>query len=162
MASSEAVRFSGHGGRIGMAGAALFVAIAIWLGAYASGAAPWLGYASVKSSSIGAGPISIIGETGSHATFGLDTFYFFAGQEIVIEYEAEIAAGSLWFHVFRPFDGTLGDGMTHYVTKSGAGTWTARIPESGLYAINIEPSPARGAGRGWDLSYSVWWGARPA
>ena len=63
MANSETAAFSGHGGRIGMAGAALLVAFAIWLGAYASGAVPWLGYASVKSSSMGVGPISIIGET---------------------------------------------------------------------------------------------------
>ena len=81
MATRRRLRFSAHGGRIGMAGAALLVALAVWLGAYASGAAPWLGYASVKSASMGAGPISIIGETGSHATFGVDTFYFLAGQE---------------------------------------------------------------------------------
>jgi hypothetical protein len=48
------------------------------------------------------------------------------------------------------------------VTQTEAGVWTYRVPKSGLYTISIGPSLTQGAGHGYDLSYSVWWGARPA
>jgi hypothetical protein len=161
--SASDTALSTHGRvRIGFGAAVLLVgAFVVWLAAYANGSVPWLGYAWATRTSHGAGPIGIIGETNAGTSFGIDTFIFLKGQEIVIDYDAEITAGSLWFHVFRPFDATLGDGAYHYVTASGKGAWATRIPETGLYTINIEPSAARGAGRGYDMRYTVWWGARP-
>jgi hypothetical protein len=143
------------GGFLGLLGA-----VGLWLAAYFTGFSPWLGYAWLSRSSFGVGPIGIIGENGSGTDIGLDEFLFFDGQEIVIDYDVEIRAGSLWFHVFKPFDGRLGDGETHYVTESGAGVWTMPVRETGIYHITIEGSPTRGPGRGWDVDYKVWWGAR--
>jgi hypothetical protein len=34
------------------------------------------------------------------------------------------------------------------------------VPATGIYTVLIGPSVARGAGRGYDISYSAWWGAR--
>lgn len=144
--------------------ASLFFGAAVigWAGAYFSGAWPWLGFASLARSSHGAGAITIVGETRMGTEYGFDEFVFFEGQEIVIDYDAEIHAGSLWFHVFQPWDGVLGDGTTHYVTSSGKGQWTMRVPETGYYHITVEPSVVRGKGKGWDMAYTAWWGARPA
>jgi hypothetical protein len=138
------------------------VLVAAWLAAYASGAYPWLGHASWTRRSTTLGGLTIAGEERLGWQSGLDDFLFVRGQEVVIAYEADIRAGSLWFHVFRPLDGLLGDGSTHYVTKSGRGEWTMPVEETGYYHVNIEPTVVRGAGKGWDLSYSVSWGARPA
>ena len=154
---------SGPAKRIGFGALAfLALALALWILAYATGAFPWLGYAWLNDKSMGAGPITVIGRTSYGTSFGIDEFLFFEGQEIVIDYDADIRAGSLYFYVFQPFDGTLGDGAWHYVSRSGAGTWTTRIPETAIYTIVMDPTVANGAGRGWDMSYSVRWGARPA
>jgi hypothetical protein len=154
---------SGPAKRIGFGALAFLVlAFTLWILAYATGAFPWLGYAWLNDKSMGAGPITVIGRTSYGTSFGIDDFLFFEGQEIVIDYDADIRAGSLYFYVFQPFDGTLGDGVSHYVARSGAGTWTKRIPKTAIYTIVIEPTVASGAGRGWDMSYSVRWGAWPA
>ncbi len=140
----------------------LFVVLAVaWLAAYASGAYPWLGHASWTRRSTSLGGLTIAGEERMGWETGLDEFLYVRGQEIVIAYDADIRTGSLWFHVFRPFDGLLADGATHYVTKSGSGEWTMPVEETGLYHVTIEPTVVRGAGKGWDLSYSASWGARP-
>ena len=110
----------------------------------------------------GVGPIGIIGETRVGTTIGATDFLFFEGQEVVIAYDADIRTGSLWFHVFQPFDGELGDGTYRYVTESGSGEWTVPIRKTAIYHITVDASPARGKGRGWDLYYTAWWGARPA
>jgi hypothetical protein len=133
-----------------------------WLASYATGVWPWLGFASLTRKSISAGNITIAGESRRGLDFGFDDFLLFEGQEVVIDYDADVRLGSLWFHVFRMWDGELGDGSGHYVSESGKGTWTARIPSTGLYHITIEGSPTRGKCCGWDLSYDVRWGARPA
>lgn len=144
-------------------GAALFGVLALgWLAAYATGLSPWIGHASLTRRSTALGGLAIAGEERAGWEGGPDDFWFFRGQEVVIAYEAEIRAGSLRFHVYRPFDGTLGDGPSHHVTESGKGEWTMPVERTGYYHVAIEPSVARGAGRGWDLSYSVKWGARPA
>jgi hypothetical protein len=144
--------------------AAAIVALLLvaWLGSYASGAWPWLGWASLTRSSFGAGNLTIVGENRRGLDLGFDDFVFFEGQEIVVEYDAVVRRGSLWFHVFRLWDGELGSGETHYVSETGKGTWTARVAKTGLYHVTIEGSPTRGECCGWDLSYDVKWGARPA
>ncbi|MFN2427054.1 MAG: hypothetical protein ABR587_11485 [Candidatus Binatia bacterium] len=143
-------------------GAVLLVAVIVgWAGSYASGVWPWIGYAWLERSSFGAGNIRIIGEDRVGTQLGFDNFVFFEGQEIVIEYDVEIRRGSLWFHVFQPFDGKLGDGTTHYVTTSGRGTWTMPVTKTGYYHVTIEPSVTRGPGVGFEMGYTAKWGARP-
>lgn len=151
------------GRQIGLTGVTLLVAaFGLWAAAYFSGVWPWLGYASAARSSFGAGPVSVIGQQGVGGSYGLEDFLFIKGQEVVIEYDTEIQAGSLSFHVFQPFDGVLGDGVLHHVTESGAGTWSWRVPKTGIYTVLIQPSVLHGAGSGYDLRYSAWWGARRA
>jgi hypothetical protein len=151
------------GRRLSWTGATLFAAaFGLWAAGYLSGAWPWLGHASMSRSSFSIGPVGIAGEDSTGGSTGLQDFLYLKGQEIVIEYDADIRTGSLSFHVFQPFDGVLGDGVMHYVTKSGAGAWTWRVPKTGIYTILIAPSVVRGAGRGYDMSYSAWWGARQA
>jgi hypothetical protein len=143
--------------------AAFLLAILVgWGASYLSGAWPWLGYASCTRSSFGAGGLTIVGENRRGIEFGPDDFLFFEGQEIAIDYDVEVRAGSLWFHVFQPWDFALGDGPSHYVDASGKGTWTMRVPKTAIYHITIEPSPVHGPGSGWDLTYTVYWGARAA
>jgi hypothetical protein len=134
--------------------------LAGWLAIYGSGLWPWLGFVNMTRSSFGAGNLTIVGENRRGVDIGLDDFLFFEGQEVVIEYDAEVRKGSLWFHVFRMWDGELGEGSTHYVSESGKGTWTAPIAKTGLYHVAIEGSPTRGECCGWDLSYHATWGAR--
>ena len=150
----------GNGRRFAAAAILAVLAIILYGAAYFTGLAPWLGFAWLKRDSFGAGPLTIIGEDRIGTSFGVETFLFFKGQEIVVDYDADIRAGSLWIYVYKPYDGNLGDGTATYVSESGAGRWTLPIADTGIYHVTIGPSPARGAGRGWDLSYRAWWGAR--
>jgi hypothetical protein len=162
MLASEPAYSTGRRGQIGFAAAAFGVfALGAWAVAYASGAFPWLGYAWMTRSSDSLGPIKVVGETRSGTKLGAGTFLFFSGQEVVVDYDAEIRAGSLWLYVYEPFDGVLGDGVWEYVTASGHGVWRVPIKKTGIYTVVVEPSPVKGAGTGWDLSYRAWWGARP-
>jgi hypothetical protein len=87
--------------RIGVgAGGAFAVGLLVWLAVYASGVFPWLGYTSLQKSSFGAGPFSVIGEDSAGTEWGLSTMFFLKGQEIVIDYDADIRAGSLWLYVY--------------------------------------------------------------
>ena len=162
------VLFGDHGSRtsskqIGWTGSIVLVAaFGLWAAVYVSGVWPWLGYASASRSSFGIGPVGVVGEDSAGGSYGLSDFLFIEGQEIVIEYDADIRSGSLSFHVFRPFDGVFGDGVMYYVTESSAGAWTWRVPETAIYTVLIEPSVVRGAGRGYDMRYSACWGARKA
>jgi hypothetical protein len=161
MSLSAIVSSGAWRGHLGAGAAAvLLFCLGVWAVAYGAGAFPWLGYAWISRSSFGAGPVGIIGETSAGTELGFSTFLFFKGQEITVAYDADIKAGSLGFYVYRPYDGTLGDGVSHYVTESGAGEWSMPVPATGIYHITIEPSPAKGAGRGYDLIYTAWWGAR--
>ena len=162
MSLSETINSASFRARVGVGIGAVFVAfLTFWIVGYATGAFPWLGYAWLARSSIGGpGPISIIGETRMGSDFGVSTFLFFKGQKVVIAYDADIRAGSLFLYVYQPFDGTLGDGVSRYVTTSGAGEWSVPITRTAIYHITVEASPVKGAGRGWDMSYTAWWGAR--
>jgi hypothetical protein len=134
--------------------------LALWALAYFSGVFPWLGYAWQKRDTFGVGPITVVGEDRAGARWGVSTFAFLKGQEIVVDYDADIRAGSLRFYVYDMTKSGQGAGAAHFVTETGAGVWTYRVPQTGVYAILIEPSVLHGVGRGYDVTYSVWWGAR--
>src|SRR5687768_18347126 len=118
------------GAKAAAAGALVMIGVAGWAAAYAFGLFPWLGYAWLKRDWESSGRIFPSAETRIGTSFGLSTFLFFEGQEIVIDYDAEIRAGALWFYVYRPFDGELDDGVAHYLTRSGAGTWTTKVAKT--------------------------------
>jgi hypothetical protein len=152
---------SGLGKRAGIGAFGVVVAVfVLWAALYVTGLFPWLGYAWLKQESFGAGPVTIVGEDQAGTSFGPSTFFFLKGQEIVVDYDATIRTGSLWFYVFDLTKAGQAAGSSHYVTQSGSGVWTYRIPRNGLYKISIDASVVKGAGRGYDLSYRVWWGAR--
>ena len=145
--------------RLGVGVAAVF---ALWLGSYALGLFPWLGYANMDRRSLGVGPNHfIIGEdkVGS-LSLGPQTFVFVEGQTIVVSYDADIRRGCLWMSVWHILDHSKNAHVFQCVTTSGQGEWTVPIKRTGLYRIFINSSPTKGNRPGWDLTYSVWWGAR--
>jgi hypothetical protein len=121
---------------------------------------PWLGYASLTSTWTSHGPLVPSPESRYGTSFGIDRFLFFRGQEAFVEYDADIRAGSLYLYVFSPWDRKLGGGQASYVTASGSGEWTVPIHKTGFYVVVIHPTTVRSDDSGWDISYSVRWGAR--
>lgn len=132
----------------------------LWAAAYVASVFPWLGYEHRSRSSIMQPPAGVIGESKSGFGLGISNFLFFKGETIVVDYDADIRRGCLWMQVWHIFKDDLGDAADNCVTQSGKGEWTLRVPETGIYEIMIDGSPTRGAGRGWDMDYTVWWGAR--
>lgn len=144
-------------------GLGFVAALMSWLGLYALGLFPWLGYAAMDRSSVGIGPNHfIIGEdkTGGAFSFGPQSFVFVQGQTIVVSYDADIRRGCLWMQVWHMLDHTKDAHVSQCVTASGRGEWTVPVKETGLYRIFIDSSPIKGNRPGWDMTYSVWWGAR--
>jgi len=100
--------------------------------------------------------------TSSGGGFGLKFMLFFEGQTFHADYEAKIREGALRIGILETF-GPIG-AKPHFVesvAESGAGRVTFRIPRTGLYSIYFNGSvlgKARRAG-GYDVSYSVRWGA---
>jgi hypothetical protein len=124
---------------------------------------PWLGYETITRSSLGVGPNHfIIGEDRTHGSFsfGPRTFVFVQGQTIVVSYDAEIRRGCLWMHVWHIFHHAKDEHVSQCLTESGQGEWTVPVIETGLYRIFVDSSPIKGRRPGWDMTYSVWWGAR--
>lgn len=130
--------------------------IALWVIAYFSGAYPYLGYKS-KHEQSGMG----IGQS-SGTALGPGTFYFFRGQTIFVNYEAEITSGSLWIYV-KPYgfgEKRWQGALNRHIVTSSSGRLTYAVPKSGLYVISVKPSVTAGAGRGYDMRYSASWGAQ--
>jgi len=100
--------------------------------------------------------------TKSGGGFGLKHMLFFKGQTFFADYRAEIREGSLRIGILETF-GEIGK-KPHFVERiaqSGAGRVTYVIPETGLYTIYFNGSVLGGRrGAGYDVSYSVSWGAR--
>jgi hypothetical protein len=149
--------------RLGFALSALALfAVGFWGTGYALGVVPWLGYAAMSERWQSAGVAVPSGSTSAGTRFGFDTFLFFKGQEVFVDYTADIRAGSMLLGVYNPLDGNLEDGVWAHVTESGAGVWRVPIKQTGLYKISIAPSVVKGPGRGYDVSYRLAWGARRA
>ncbi len=136
-----------------LAGGAVIACLLLWLGGYAAGLWPWLGYASQSTRTLGVGglPVGRIGD--GQTRLGFATFYYFAGQTIVVDYDATIGSGCLSLHVWR----IGGEDDNRCVETSGKGEWTAPVTQSGLYHVFATP---RTEGGGSAMSYSLWWGAR--
>jgi len=146
-----------------LAGVAVIAGLVLWVVLYATGIWPWFGYESWTRSSIAVGPGHfIIGEdrAGGSTGFGLGTFVFFKGQTIVVSYDVTIRRGCLWMHVWHLWDHGPNKSVTQCVATSGQGEWTVPVGATGFYAIIIDPSVIKGPGPGYDMDYTVWWGAR--
>jgi len=133
-----------------------------WLATFAAGLTPWLGTASVSTSSFGlpggSKLFSVIGHDESSSSFGLDTMLLFSGQEFFVRYETEIRRGMLVIS-FGPPLRTAASTQYRYVRTNGAGEIAFQVSRTGLYEVRHDASPD---GRGYDLDYRVSWGARPA
>ena len=70
-------------------------------------------------------------------------------------------SGALWLTV-RPSgfgDEVWRDALSRHVTSDDRGHLTYRVPKTGVYEIGIDPTTAAGRGSGYDLTYTVTWGA---
>jgi hypothetical protein len=141
-------------GRVAGPVALFVVAGLVLLGVgYAAGLINTLGYEkrTVTFSGYGTG-------SKSGGGVGLKHMVFFEGQSFFAKYDAVVREGSLRIGILKAF-GPIGD-KPHFVKAvelSGRGEVTYRIPETGVYSIYFEGSPS---GRGYDLSYTMRWGAR--
>lgn len=95
--------------------------------------------------------------TGSGGGFGLKEMLFFEGQTAFVEYDVEIRAGAFRLVIDKYLAGLDSPRHTEEITSSGSGEATFRIPETGIYSFRFTGSPR---GNGYDLSYTVSWGAR--
>ena len=133
---------------------ALIVACAVVFAAagYAIGLFQTLGYEnrSISFSGYASG-------ASSGGGFGLKRMLFFEGQTFFADYNAEIREGTLRIGILKTLGGLGAPHHVAVVSSSGEGTTTYRIPETGIYSIYFDGSPS---GNGYDLSYSVRWGAR--
>ncbi len=152
------------GGRIELGGGT-FAAVGVvglvvigWLAAYLSGLAPWLGTMDKSYRNLPVGGLTVAGGTSSGTTFGPTAFAFLAGQEVYVDYDIDLRRGAVLINVLEYA------GMEHVlwqtVSTSGSGTVAVRIPRTGLYHIDIEPTVVGGVGQGYDVDISAVWGAR--
>lgn len=95
--------------------------------------------------------------TSAGGGLGLKRMFFFEGQTYFAEYNAEIREGTLRVGILKTLSGPGGPHHVKVVSSDGAGETAYRIPETGMYSIYFTGSPS---GNGYDLSYSVRWGAR--
>ncbi|NNG04206.1 MAG: hypothetical protein HKM95_08905 [Inquilinus sp.] len=153
------------GGSAGVRGGGLVAGIAtqicallLWSGAYHTGLAPWLGFVDKIYSNIAAGPVTVAGRGESGMALGPKTFFFLAGQDVVVDYEVEIRRGALLIRVFE--FSRLDHALYREIAVSGSDTEAVRLDRAGLYSIELEPTVGGGAGAGFDIDLSARWGAR--
>ena len=124
---------------------------------YQAGMLETLGY---ESKSIKGGGFT---STQSGSSLGLKTMYFFKGQTVFVDYEAEVKAGSLWIKFYGLTSMLDADTwLRHKVESTKKGTATFVVEESGWYRLDWEgtvlgESPA---GSGYDIDYTLTWGVR--
>jgi hypothetical protein len=63
-------------------------------------------------------------------------------------------------HVWHLLDHSKNAHVSKCVATSGHGEWRVPIKKTGLCRIFINSSPIKGNRPGWDMTSSVWWGAR--
>jgi hypothetical protein len=146
-----------------MAGIAVAAGLVLWAVLYATGVWPWFGFEAWTRRSVAVGPGQlIIGEdrAGGSTGFGFSTFVFFKGQTIVVSYDVTIRRGCLWMQVWHLGDHGPNESVSQCVAASGEGEWTVPVGATGFYAIIIDASVTKGPGPGYDMDYTVWWGAR--
>ena len=124
---------------------------------YQTGVFETLGY---ESKSIKGGGFT---STKSGMSLGVTTMYFFKGQTVFVDYDAEVKAGSLWIKVY-PLTAMLDADawLRHKVESTEKGTANFEVEKSGWYRLDwdgtvLGKSPA---GSGYDIDYTLTWGVR--
>ncbi|HEX6843179.1 MAG TPA: hypothetical protein VF113_16715 [Stellaceae bacterium] len=138
-----------------LVGIALMTGMVLWVAAFTTGLCPWLGYTSQSRRSVNIGGLPVAEMSSGRVRLGFGTFVFFAGQTIVLAYDARISDGCMSMHVWRISDRSAD--FDQCVKTSGKGEWTVPVTETGLYHIFVTSRPIQGR---WDMSYAVWWGAK--
>lgn len=146
------------GGRVAGPLALLMVVGLVFAGAaYAAGLITTLGYESRHVTFSG-----FANGTKSGGGFGLKRALFFEGQTFFAHYDVKVREGSLRIGILETF-GPIGD-KPHFVesiTTSGSGEVSYQIPKTGIYSIYFDGSVLGDTqGKGYDIAYSVRWGAR--
>ncbi len=124
---------------------------------YQTGMFETLGY---ESKSIKGGGFT---STQSGVSLGVTTMYFFKGQTVFVDYDAEVNAGSLWIKFYNVASMLDADAwLRHKVESTGTGTASFAVEESGWYRLDwdgtvLGKSPA---GSGYDIDYTLTWGMR--
>lgn len=140
-------------------GLALGLFFCAWALLYLTGRFPYLGYKSNTETfnSMVDNPSHLGWTTSTGLDAWPETFFFFAGQEVFIEYRVDVRRGSLWLFV-RPL-ASWDSATQERITSSGHGRLVHRVVRTGLYYVVAQPSNARGPGRGYDITYTATWGA---
>ena len=131
-------------------------AIFMLAAALGTGAIQTLGYESRSKKFHG------FSSTGNGYALGFKQFYYRAGQEFFAKYDVDIRTGALDIRLRKSWAPMDGPAFRETILEDGQGEVTFRIPESGFYTARFEGS-VLGADRsasGYDLSYTVTWGAR--
>jgi hypothetical protein len=140
---------------VGIAG--LVVTLPLVAALYMTGLVNTLGVAAA-SESYGGGFTSDTAEF----SLGLSRFYFLEGQEVYFDYDVTVDNGAMRFGLMHI--GALANGLHDYkdVYRSGTGTVSFRVRESGFYRtyFNGWPGARKKKKRGYEVSYNVTWGVR--
>lgn len=151
------MNFSLSGKQTGAVAGFALAALLIVVAGYFSGLIQTLGYESRTVAYHGLASSSKAG-----GGFGLKRMVFFKGQTFFATYDVEVREGSFRIGILDTF-GPIGN-KPHFVeslTANTNGEVTYQIPKTGIYSIYFEGSVLGGnKGDGYDVSYSVRWGAR--
>ncbi|MCC7049881.1 MAG: hypothetical protein IT562_24450 [Alphaproteobacteria bacterium] len=141
------------------AGLTLGLLVGVWALLYLTGLFPYLGYKSNTETfdSMFDNPSHLGWTASTGLDVGPETFLFFAGQEVFIDYRVDVRRGSLWLYV-RPYV-SWNSATQEHITASGHGRLVHRVASTGLYYVVAQPSNARGPGSGYDITYTATWGA---
>ena len=97
------------------------------------------------------------GSSSTGGGFGLKHMLFFEGQTFFVNYDVEIREGTLRLGILKTLGGSGAPHHVDVISSNGSGETAYQIPETGIYSIFFDGSPSA---NGYDVSYSVRWGAR--
>ena len=152
------------GGQVEIGGPKLFVVmgigvvlVVVLLAAYRFGLISTLGY---ESKTIHTGSNAFV-STKAGTSIGPKTLFFFEGQEVTVTYDADVKRGALVIRMYR-MTAPMKPDPDHRVKIDEGGPGIARFPirKTGLYKLEIEGTVlgADPSTRGYEISYSVYWG----
>ena len=94
-------------------------------------------------------------------SLGLKTMYFFKGQTVFVDYDAEVNAGSLRISFYNLASMLDADAwLRHKVESTEKSTASFTVEESGWYRLDWDGSVLGNspAGSGYDIDYTLTWG----
>jgi len=143
------------------AGLTVWLLFCAWVFVYLSGLFPYLGYKSMTEGFVPMARTNFPYSSSRGLDAWQETFLFFEGQQVFIDYTVEIRSGSLWLFVrpWAPFPDVWDRATQLRVTANGHGRLTHRVARTGLYSVAAQPSNASGPGSAYDVTYTAAWGA---